>query len=58
MLLFVWITEGKFPNLGYFAPRISFCPYFLQLKPSLRGPSKAVLGVTWTSCVHLGRVFL
>lgn len=45
-------------DLGNLAPRISFCPYFLQLYPSSKDPSSPVLEQIFTCSVHLGMVFL
>lgn len=45
-------------DLGCLAPRISFCPYFLQLWPSSSGPSASGPDPSLATLVHLGCAFL
>ena len=54
----VLMFEGGFYfYLGNLAPRMSFWPYFLQLRPSSRGvTSWTALTLTWV--LRLGSVFL
>ena len=48
---------GGGADLGYLAPRMSFWPYFLQLRPSSRGvTSWTALTLTWV--LRFGSVFL
>lgn len=56
-LEFMYI-DVELSYLGYLAPRMSFCPYFLQLNPSSRGPSGPGPRDICTCFVHLGNVFL
>ena len=64
-----WKREGHFSDktdwsyevaayLGKLAPKISFCPYFLQLCPSSTWPSRPLAEQTRTLSLHFGNVFL